>query len=453
MIDANTWVAVGANGTFMRTTDAGANWYFHHQAGLPANDALTIGQNYDVRFVSPTNGLVVGDRGFVGNTTNGGVTFTSVASGVPTTQRCQFISFADANTGYIAAGSASGSAGTIIKTTDGGATWTSVYTTATTAVDALVATDVLTVHAVLQNGGVTNTTDGGLSWSTPVPNTVGQSMLGMSFLDPMTGFVVGSGGKISKTTDGGATWVTLPPPQTNFPFFQMKIFSAAEIYAVGAPDFLYKSTDLGTTWTPLPIMPVAGVSDTLNWYSLVRQGSLMTMSGDFGIVAQSTDGGASWASNNFLLKTALLLDIQELPNTSTVVAVGRQRTSMQRQVFRSTDMGDSWSAIDVPVATDLQAVSFVDSQVGYACGTNSQVVKTTDGGLTWAPVTRPATTNYTLQALKFIDANTGWVFVNLATVPGGNIFKTTDGRTTWAQQTIGTTDQIVSCDMVDANVG
>src|SRR4029077_3529875 len=80
----------------------------------------------------------------------------------------------------------------------------------------------------------------------------------------------------------------------------------------------------------------------------------------------------------------------------------------QRQVLRSTDMGDSWSAIDVPVNTDLQAVSFVDSQLGYACGTNSQVVKTTDAGLTWAPVTRPSATNYVLQAMEFVDANTGW---------------------------------------------
>ena len=126
---------------------------------------------------------------------------------------------------------------------------------------------------------------------------------------------------------------------------------------------------------------------------------------------------------------------------------------MTRQVLRSTNFGDTWSAIDVPVETDLQAVSFVNSQLGYASGTNSQVVKTTDAGLTWAPVTRPSATNYTLQAVEFIDANTGWVFVNFGNVPGGNIFKTTDGGTTWTQQTIGTTDQIASADMVDANVG
>ena len=125
---------------------------------------------------------------------------------------------------------------------------------------------------------VINTTDGGLTWSTPVPGTVGMSTLGMSFLDAMTGFVVGSNGVISKTTDGGATWPALPPPQTDWGFFQMKIISATEIYAVGAPDFLYKSTDLGSTWTPLPILPVVGSSgalDTLVFYSLEKQGSVM----------------------------------------------------------------------------------------------------------------------------------------------------------------------------------
>src|SRR6186997_2211942 len=129
MIDGNNWVAVGGNGTFMRTTDAGASWYFHHQAGLPINNAGQIGGNTDLRFVDPMNGIIVGDAGFVGRTSDGGVTVTPVTSGVPTNQACRSISFGDANTGYVAAGAASGSAGTIIKTTDSGASWTTVFTT------------------------------------------------------------------------------------------------------------------------------------------------------------------------------------------------------------------------------------------------------------------------------------------------------------------------------------
>ena len=49
------------------------------------------------------------------------------------------------------------------------------------------------------------------------------------------------------------------------------------------------------------------------------------MAGDVGVIAQSTDGGLSWTSNNFQLTTALMLDIKEVPDTRTVVAVGRQR--------------------------------------------------------------------------------------------------------------------------------
>ena len=383
------------------------------------------------------------------------MTITPVTSGVPTTQRCRSISFGDANTGYVAAGAASGSAGTIIKTIDGGATWTTVYTT-TNPVMSLVAINPMVVHAVLQNGGVVTTTNGGLTWSTPIPGTVGNPTLGMSFLDAMTGFVVGSEGKISKTIDGGATWVPLTPPQVDWGFFQMKIISPTEIYAVGAGDFLYKSADLGSTWTPLPIIPVMGGSGalgTLLFYSLEKVGSSLVMAGDVGIVAQSTDGGLNWTSNNVQLTTSLFNDIKEVPKTSTVVAVGNQRTIGTRQVLRSTNLGGTWSAIDVGVNTNLQSVSFVDSQLGYACGTNSEVVKTTDGGLTWAPVTRPSVTNYTLQAIEFVDANTGWVIVNFLTDPGGNIFKTIDGGTTWTQQTIGTTDQLAALDMVNANVG
>jgi photosystem II stability/assembly factor-like uncharacterized protein len=453
MLDANIWFAVGANGTFQRTTDGGTNWFFHHQAGTFANTAQAIGQNYDIWYLNAATGIVAGDRGFIGRTTNGGATFDSVGNGlIPVGQRAQSIWFADANTGYVGAGSGSGFGGTIVKTTNGGLNWTSVYTTTDAAVGSVTGTSASIAYAVLTNGAVIKTTDGGTTWSTPVPSTVGPFMNSISFVDAQTGFVAGGGGLISKTTNAGTTWTALTPPQTDFSYFQVKIVSATEIYLVGHPSFLYKSTDLGTSWSALPIA-ISGPSTTFIWYSLDKQGSVMTMSGDYGIVAKSTDGGATWSSNSFLLTTQIMFDIQQVPGTRTVLAVGRQFTSMTRQVLRSTNGGDTWSPIDVGIATDLQAISMVNSQLGYACGTNTQVVKTTDAGLTWTAATRPHPTNYTLNTVEFIDANTGWIGVNFATVTGGNIFKTTDGGTTWTQQTIGTTDQIVAIDMVDANVG
>jgi photosystem II stability/assembly factor-like uncharacterized protein len=455
MLDANIWFAVGANGTFMRTTDAGASWYFHHQAGKFSNSAQAIGQNNDVWYLNAATGIVAGDRGYIGRTTNGGTTFDSVANGlIPVAQRANAIWFADANTGYVSAGTASGFNGTIVKTTDGGLNWTSIYTTTATTVQTVTGTDAQTVYAVLADGGVIKTTNGGTTWSTPTPNTVGIFMYNISFLNATTGFVVGSQAGLYRTTNAGTTWDTLPRPQVDWAYYQMKIISPTEIYAVGDPSFLYKSTNLGTTWTSLPIIPLAGgPSETLEWFSLEKQGTVLTLAGTYGIIAKSTDGGNTWSSNHVQLTTQLRFDIQVVPGTRNVVAVGRQSGAGLKSVFRSSNAGDSWTSIDIGVTSDLNALSMVNSQIGYACGTNSQVVKTTNGGLTWAAVTRPHATNYTLQTLEFIDANTGWVGVNFAAVTGGNIFKTTDGGTTWTQQTIGTTDQIVAIDMVDANVG
>ena len=198
--------------------------------------------------------------------------------------------------------------------------------------------------------------------------------------------------------------------------------------------FLYKSTDLGDSWTALPILPVAG---RYRHSKLVFTRETRVGDDDDRRLRFSGKVNRRWGK----------LDIKQFP-THDIAHVRyprgaeyehrrRSRASMggqamTRQVLRSTNMGNTWSAINVPVATDLQAVSFVNSQLGYASGTNSQVVKTTDAGLTWAPVTPPSATSYTLQAVEFIDANTGWVFANFGNVPGGNIFKTTDGGTTWS---------------------
>ena len=151
-IDANNWIAVGANGTFMRTTDAGASWYFHHQAGLPVNNALQIGGNADLRFVNPTNGIIVGDTGFVGKTSDGGVTLTPVASGVPANQACRSISFGDANTGYIAAGAAKRVGRDNHQNHRRRRNLDKRLHNDELAVKALVAINPTVVHAVLENG-------------------------------------------------------------------------------------------------------------------------------------------------------------------------------------------------------------------------------------------------------------------------------------------------------------
>lgn len=453
MIDENTWVAVGGNGTYMQTTNSGANWYFHHFAGKIA-PTLATSNAFDAWFFDKDNGVVVGDQGYIGRTFNGGVTLDSVGLGlVATNSRCWSVWFADANTGYIGAGSQSSFTARILKTTNGGVNWTTVYSSAVNYVTALGGIDAQTVVASFSNGTTLRTTDGGTIWN-ETPSALFSIPNNITFLNSTTGFAAGSGGQVKRSTDAGVSWVSVNTPQTDWSLFQLKAVSATEIYAIGDPSFIYKSTNLGDNWSALPIS-VSGPATTFIWYSLDFYGSTYVLSGDYGIVAKSTDGCATWSSNSVINSTALMYDITTVPGTGKYWIVGRPNPSTTtKQIMYSSNSGNNWVTYDLNVTGDFLSISMVNENTGYVSGQNSQVMKTTDGGVSWVMKPKPSVTNYQLYTCKFVDENTGWVFVNFSTVPGGNIFKTTNGGDNWTQYTTGqASENIYGADMIDANTG
>ncbi|NWG28817.1 MAG: T9SS type A sorting domain-containing protein [Ignavibacteriaceae bacterium] len=451
MIDVNTWVTTGENGTFMKTLNGGVNWFFHHQAGRYSDAAQTIGQNYNLWFFNSMIGYVTGVRGYIGKTTNGGNTFDSVGVGViPNNEWGQGMWFANQDTGFVTTRQSSWTNGRIVRTTNGGSTWTTVQTYSQ-GITSVWGTNSQTVYAVAVDGTIFKTTNAGQSWTQSI-GVVPQYMYDMSFLNQNTGFVAGSEGGIARTTNAGLTWIPLISPQVDWAFFQIKIVSATEIYAVGDPGVLYKSTDLGNTWQSLPIS-VSGPASTFIWYSMDKIGSTIVICGDYGIVAKSTDNGLTWSSNNFLLNTNILFDVALAPNTNNLFAVGRQYSTGTRQVFYSTNYGTNWTTKDLGIDMNASSICMVNSQIGYISGTNCQVLKTTDGGVSWFPVTQPTAGTFDIYKIDFVTPDLGWVFINYVAISGGNIFKTTNGGTTWTQQGSNISYSIYSADMVDANVG
>lgn len=61
-----------------------------------------------------------------------------------------------------------------------------------------------------------------------------------------------------------------------------------------------------------------------------------------------------------------------------IVAVGQRG-----HVLQSEDGGKSWQQADVPVSSDLVAVSFANDSTGWAVGHDGVVLRTTNGGATW----------------------------------------------------------------------
>ena len=73
----------------------------------------------------------------------------------------------------------------------------------------------------------------------------------------------------------------------------------------------------------------------------------------------------------------------------------------------------------------LKDVCFVDTETGWAVGTNSTILVTEDGGNNWEDIS--LSTGETLTGVDFIDSNNGWICSS-----AGRIYDTTDGGESWS---------------------
>lgn len=130
-------------------------------------------------------------------------------------------------------------------------------------------------------------------------------------------------------------------------------------------------------------------------------------------VSKSTDGGRSWRPVVQMRDGVWGIDFRS-PTTGWAVGV----TSL----LRTTDGGQSWSAMSEPPGHPLVAVQFVSRDRGYGLTTVGALFVTVDGGLAWRALPLPARAT----ALCFTSARVGYV----ADLPG-DVYATADGAATW----------------------
>ena len=110
MLDTVTAIAVGRNGSILRTTNSGATW-------LDVAAPLSFIQPWSgVSFFDTSNGIVVGDHGVVLTTSNGGKGW--IWHQVPGGQKCLSALHVGPNSVYVGADS-----GWVYNTSDTGRTW------------------------------------------------------------------------------------------------------------------------------------------------------------------------------------------------------------------------------------------------------------------------------------------------------------------------------------------
>lgn len=102
-------------------------------------------------------------------------------------------------------------------------------------------------------------------------------------------------------------------------------------------------------------------------------------------------------------------------------------------ILKTTNGGNTWAVQKSNLNTNLSSVYFIDSLNGWACGVNGKILKTTDGGINWVQKLSGVTEN--INSIYFISESDGFAITgNWNSYPypySGRILKTTDGGETW----------------------
>lgn len=302
-------------------------------------------------------------------------------------------------------------------------------------------------------------------------------LMGVHFVDPQNGYVVGSTGTIFGTNNGGNTWekVALPVRESKETLRDVWAFNLRHQLLLGeynrdlhpssdmifGPNFmLWRGDEMKEDWREIavaeprnpqrlrPRRKAPGVEkrtddeeDDDEFYRLAssmvvrmhfaddRNGWLV---GESGMIQRTFVGGVEWKMQ-YAVARKLLTDVFAVSDKEVWI-VGGGGT-----ILRTTDGGQSWIEQNSPTTQNLRAVHFVGAEHGWAVGPNGLLLKATasprrpDGTLPVKWEILPAPTKESLNDVFFISPQEGWVAGEHAT-----ILHTTDGGRTWEDALVNT---------------
>jgi|WetSurMetagenome_2_1015567.scaffolds.fasta_scaffold02884_4 photosystem II stability/assembly factor-like uncharacterized protein len=343
--DANNWYAVGYVGTFMKTTNAGANWTWKNNALGQYSNSGQANWCYGAYFFNQNTGIVYGQGNSVSGangiyrTTNGGTTFdtTNVVPWMAGT--FYFAYFVNNNLGFAGCTSAP----YVYRTTNGGISWTGLTSPTVAAYD-IYASDSLNIIISNASGNVRKSTDGGATWTTILTGT-SATLYRMVFANPNVGFTAGGSTAASifrYTTNGGLNWTT--PANTGL--------AASTMYDI---DYRFSSTTTPPfveTFTSATFPPTGWTIDGTYWlrYDSTAYGIGAGGSAKYNFWSSSTGIMDTLASPVFTATSAgdtLLLDVAYAPYDGANDAISLQT---------STNAGTSYTQLILMDSTVMRTV-------------------------------------------------------------------------------------------------
>lgn len=163
---------------------------------------------------------------------------------------------------------------------------------------------------------------------------------------------------------------------------------------------------------------------------------------------KTTNAGINWFEQTTPLRDSinyLFRGIHFVNSNTGFVTVAYAISNAVGKILKTTDGGNSWNYVSLPVSKHMVDVYFPNSSTGYASGLQT-ILKTTDTGITWI-LQNSNFSNYLFQ-IHFLNENTGYVAGNL-----GTVLRTTDGGANWWSSNTNTSQNLWGVNFANENTG
>src|SRR5271167_4999083 len=293
--------------------------------------------------------------------------------------------------------------------------------------------------------GIWRSSDGGDTWLRVRHGLYSESAVRALAVHPSDARIMycGADSGVYRSEDSGEHWERLDSPMNEIPIWALAIDPVDPniIFAGTRPAALFRSTDGGQHWDKLR----AEMAEECPNVRVPRVTALTVDPADHrtvwaGVevdgVRRSRDGGESWT------RIAGGLNDPDIHDTA-VSANGKKTvlTSTPREIFASTDGGESWHGLGVgehfhlpycrslALKADDPKVLFVATGDG-ALGSTGAIQRSKDGGQSWQMLPLPVEPNSPIWSFATHPANPNRI---LACSHYGEIFASEDAGDSWAK--------------------
>jgi photosystem II stability/assembly factor-like uncharacterized protein len=282
---------VGMENAMFSTIDGGMNWANYALESLPSFTA--------VAFTDPAAGWVVGRRGLIWNTRDGGKTWGQQDAGV---KKDLLAVFALSRALCYASGE-----GVIVKTDNGGDSWRRVYMEPPPTPEELekpkserrrpqVFNDVFFFDerrgwAVGADGIMMYSGNEGEYWNR-LNTGLARTFNSVWFAAPSRGFVACDDGSIYATDNGGKRWTARAATGGGEPLRALFFVDEAYGWAVGDGGTIMRTRDGGTNWKEMRLGGAISIRDVCFTDRMTGW-----LAGERGTLMKTWDGGDTWVND------------------------------------------------------------------------------------------------------------------------------------------------------------